>query len=130
MENPNKVVLIVEDEPLLQESLSEQLGDLGCTIVTAKDGDEAFQKALSTKPCLILLDILLPKMDGLEMLEKLREEEWGRDISVIVLTNVDPNDEIINKIKVLGVSYYFIKSNVSPLKLKSTVSEMLQNVQS
>ena len=77
MENPEKVVLIVEDEPLLQESLAEQLEDLGCTIVTARDGNEVFQKSLSNKPCLILLDILLPNMDGLKMLEKLRKERGG-----------------------------------------------------
>ncbi len=127
MKNPGKAVLIVEDEPLLQESLAEQLEDLGCNILTARDGNEAFQKSLSNKPCLILLDILLPNMDGLEMLEMLRKEEWGKNIPVIVLSNVDPNDETMRRIELLGVSYYFIKSNVSPLKLKSTVNEMLQD---
>lgn len=127
MENPEKVVLIVEDEPLLQESLSEQLEDLGCTIITAREGNEAFQMALSHKPSLILLDILLPNMDGLEMLEMLRNVEWGKNIPVIVLSNVDPNDETMKRVEVLGVSYYFIKSNVDPSKLKFTVNEMLMN---
>lgn len=128
MENPEKVVLIVEDEPLLQESLAEQLEDLGCTIVTARDGNEVFQKSLSNKPCLILLDILLPNMDGLKMLEKLRKERGGgKNIPVIVLSNVDPNDETMKRIEALGVSYYFIKSNVDPSKLKSTVIEMLKS---
>ncbi len=127
MENPEKVVLIVEDEPLLQESLAEQLEDLGCNIVTARDGNEAFQKSFSYKPCLILLDILLPNMDGLEMLEMLRKKDWGKNIPVIVLSNVDPDDETMKRIEVLGVSYYFIKSNVDPSKLKSTVNEMLKS---
>lgn len=127
MEDFKKVVLIVEDEPLLQESLAEQLGDLNCTIVTAREGEEAFQKALSCKPNLILLDILLPNMDGLEMLEMLRNVEDGKNIPVIVLSNVDPNDDTMKKIEVLGVSYYFIKSNVDPSKLKSTVIEMLKD---
>ena len=127
MENSEKVVLVVEDEPLIQEFLAEQLEDLGCIVVAARDGNEALQKSLANKPCLILLDILLPNIDGLEMLEMLRKEDWGEDIPVIVLSNVDPNEETMKRIEVLGVSYYFIKSNVSPLKLKSTIIEMLGN---
>lgn len=127
MENSEKVVLVVEDEPLIQEFLAEQLEDLGCIVVAARDGNEAFQKSLANKPCLILLDILLPNIDGLEMLEMVRKEAWGKDIPVIVLSNVDPNEETMKRIEVLGVSYYFIKSNVSPLKLKSTIIEMLGN---
>lgn len=125
MLDPNKTLLIVEDELALQESLAEQMSDLQCTVLRARDGNEGFQLSMTHKPNLILLDIMLPNMDGIEMLAMVRKTDWGRNIPVIVLSNVDPGDETTKRINELGVAYYFIKSNVTPEKLKSTVYEVI-----
>lgn len=125
MLDQQRILLLVEDELSLQETLSEQLSELGCTILKARDGREGFQLALTHKPHLILLDIIMPNMDGIEMLDMVRKTAWGAEIPVIILTNVDPGEETMKRIMNLGVSFYFIKSNITPDKLRGTVSDIL-----
>ncbi len=83
-----KKILIIEDEKSLLEALTQKFTKEGYEIVGAKDGEEGLRIALEEKPDLILLDIILPKMDGMTMLKELRKDGWGKDAKVIVLTNL------------------------------------------
>ena len=73
-----KKILIVEDEEIMLKALVEKFSSEGFEVVQAIDGEEGLKKALCEKPDIILLDILLPKMDGMAVLKKLREDTWGK----------------------------------------------------
>jgi len=108
-----KKILIVEDEIDLREALVDKLGREEFETSGAKDGEEGLEMALRDHPDLILLDIVMPKMDGMTMLKKLREEnEWGKKVPVILLTNLSATDEKIIKAMVENEpSYYLVKSD-------------------
>ena len=90
-----KILLIVEDEEILVKILSEKLISEGFQIICAKDGNEGLKIALEKHPDLILLDLLMPKCDGVTMLKELRNDAWGSRASVIVLTNVATQGKIM-----------------------------------
>lgn len=110
MEEPKKI-LIVEDDPPLRNALREKLSDAGFTILEAKNGEEGLSLAFSEHPALILLDILMPKVDGIEMLKKVRNDERGKNVPIIILTNLSDNGEIAQAID-NEVFDYFIKSDI------------------
>ncbi|MFH1608394.1 MAG: response regulator, partial [Patescibacteria group bacterium] len=84
-----KTILIIEDETTLLDALCDKLASEGFKILRSKNGKEGLEIALREHPDLILLDIILPVMDGMTMLEKLRaENEWGKNARVIILTNL------------------------------------------
>jgi two-component system response regulator RpaA len=90
-----KRVLVVEDEAPLREMLVKSLSnDSDITVLEAKDGEEGLTKAIKELPDLILLDINLPKMDGMTVLKKMREDEKGADIPVIILTNLSDFEKV------------------------------------
>ena len=91
--NP-KTVLIAEDDALLRSALTDKLTREGFTIQVARDGEECLQKALAFRPDLILLDILMPRMDGRKVLKKLRDDPWGAQVKVILLTNMTDAEEL------------------------------------
>ena len=88
-----KNILIIEDEADIREAMAEAAQDAGFNVTTASNGAIGLSMALEQKPDLILLDIIMPVMDGHETLRKLREDEWGRSVKVIVLTAMD---DVIN----------------------------------
>lgn len=88
-----KNILIIEDETDIREAMAEAVQDAGFNVTTAANGAIGLSMALEQKPDLILLDIIMPVMDGHETLKKLREDEWGRNAKVIVLTAMD---DVIN----------------------------------
>src|SRR5258708_6807474 len=93
MEEGKKIVLIVEDEVPMLQVLKEKLQGSGYTTFQAKDGQEGLELSLTHHPDIILLDILMPKMDGMTMLTKLREDSWGKTVPVIILTNVSADTD-------------------------------------
>jgi len=107
MEQPKKI-LIIDDETVLLELLSSKMRQSGFIAIEARDGDEGLQKALSEHPDLILLDIIMPKMDGVTMLKKLREDPWGKNVLVVVLTNLN-TAESVEKSLANGVYDYLVK---------------------
>ncbi len=106
----DKTILIIEDEAIMSEALEDKLAREGFSVLVAKDGKEGLKMALKKRPDLILLDIILPKMDGLAMLKELRKNKWGKDAIVIVLTNLDSTDKIAEAVEG-GMHEYLIKSN-------------------
>jgi DNA-binding response OmpR family regulator len=91
----SKKILIVEDEAPLRNAVSDILTFEGFQVFQAKNGQEGLEVALKEKPDLILLDLMMPVMDGLSMLEKLREDKpYGAQASVILLTNINDPDKV------------------------------------
>jgi DNA-binding response OmpR family regulator len=86
------LVLIAEDDPSVLMTLEWILGDEGFGVVTARDGREAMQLATARRPDVILLDQVMPKMTGKEVLSALRKDDATRDIPVFVLTGMTPDD--------------------------------------
>lgn len=106
----SKLILIVEDEAQLAEILSDALKKANLKTIIAKDGEQGLKLALNKSPDLILLDLMLPKKSGIEVLKSLRHQEKGKSIPVIVLTNLtDP--ATINEALQNGVANFLVKSN-------------------
>jgi CheY-like chemotaxis protein len=130
MEN-KKVILVTEDESSLRDALREKLTDEGFTVLEAKNGEEGLEIALREHPDLILVDILMPRMDGLTMLKKIREDEWGKSARFMILTNVNEVDEISTAMKLAQVNEhesfeYFIKTDV---KIADIVEKIKRKIQ-
>ena len=108
-------ILIIDDDLSIIDIYSIELRRDGFSVITAMDGEEGLKKALSETPDLILLDILMPVMDGLTMLQKLRQEnEYGKKVPVILLTNLSAgNEDIIKKIAVTEPVYYIVKTSMT-----------------
>lgn len=107
----SKKILIVEDERAEVNVLVEKFTQEGFLVSTAENGKKGLERALIGRPDLILLDIIMPEMDGLSMLEELRKDEWGKKVPVIILTNLNPDDEIVRQ-KGPGVyAYFLVKAN-------------------
>ena len=121
-----KTILIVEDDNALRNVLVEKLSDEGFAILQATNGEEGLEVALRDRPALILMDILMPKMDGLAMLTKLRggEDSWGKHVPVMVLTN-STDAQTIYRATNLGANDFLIKSEWSLDAITQKVRERL-----
>ncbi len=103
-----KLIEVVEDEKPMSDALREILEKEGFGVIVASDGITGYDVAVDKKPDLILLDIVLPKVNGLAMLEKLRKNDWGKTVPVIALTNYSEKEMIAEAMR-LGISEYFVK---------------------
>lgn len=119
----NKMVLIVEDDQVLLRVLYLFLKRRsGYTIATASDGDTALKMAQRLKPNVILLDLIIPKMDGFSVLKSLKADPKMKDIPVVVLSNLGDTGDI-DKAKDLGAIDYFVKANTD----LSVILEKIKN---
>lgn len=89
MEKLNKKILVVDDEAALRKALAVKLNSSGFEAIEAGDGQEGIEKALTEHPDLILLDIMMPKMDGKGVMARLHADSWGKGVPVIFLTNLN-----------------------------------------
>lgn len=105
-----KSVLIVEDEQSLRDALVDQFERKGYKVLQAKDGQEGLRQAFKNQPSIILLDIVLPKMDGITMLEQLRQNAWGKTAKIIILSNLSDWDNTKRAVD-LNVRDYLVKSD-------------------
>lgn len=106
----SKKILIVEDDRVLRRVIVDNLKLEGFSVFEAEDGAEGLSVALHEHPDLMLLDVVMPKMDGISMLEKLREDSWGKTANVIMLTNLSDSEKI-NQVSKKGVSDYLVKAD-------------------
>lgn len=120
-----KTILIAEDELGYARLLQDQLGHQ-YEVLHAPDGKEGLRLALKYKPDLIVLDVRMPKMDGLTVLNKLRKDEYGKTVKVILLTNLEANDKVVAKVTRDLPTYYFVKSDVELDYVLEKVQELLQ----
>ncbi len=119
-------ILIIEDELPLRKALVEKFKHEDFDVLAAADGEEGLAIALAQKPDILLTDIIMPKMDGITMLAKLREASaWGKEVPVIMLTNVTADDEITRAVNANEPAYYLVKSNWSINDIVKKVRERL-----
>jgi len=119
-------ILIAEDEPTLNRALSEFLTEEGFEVLAVFDGEEAVSQAKAKKPDLILLDIILPKKDGYEVLDDLKADEKTKKIPIILLTNLE-SAENIQKAFDKGAKTYLVKSNYKLEEVVNKIKETLKN---
>jgi len=118
-------ILIVDDDPLYIRIYQLKLKADGHIIETSLNGQEALAKIASFKPDLILLDIMMPKMNGFELLAKLKSKKSTKNIPVILLTNLGGDDTDTLKGIELGAVAYLIKSTYTPKEVVQKVKEIL-----
>ena len=109
-DNQSHSVLVADDNIATLEVLTDALKDAGFMVYPAKDGVEALDLALKKHPDIILLDIQMPKMDGISMLTELRKDRWGRYAMVILLTHLTGSERVAKAIQ-LGAFDYLQKAN-------------------
>lgn len=123
--NSKQKILIIEDDFFVRDLYSRELTREGFEIETAADGPEGLLKAAEGKPDLILLDIMLPKTSGLDVLRTLKEKEETKDIPVVLITNLG-QDSVIREGFSLGAVGYLIKAAYTPTQIIQEVKRFLK----
>ncbi|MBI3115228.1 MAG: response regulator [Candidatus Kerfeldbacteria bacterium] len=118
-------VLIVEDEQMLAEMYATKFSMEGYTAETANDGQAGLEAAKRATPDIILLDIIMPKLDGFSTLQQLKADPALKNVPVVLLTNLGQDDDI-KKGKQLGADDYFVKANHSPQEVVEKVRTILK----
>jgi len=104
-------LLLIEDEEPQRRALATKLRSGGHEVLEAPDGQIGLELALAEKPDLILLDMIMPRMTGSEMLDHLRQDEWGREVTVIVLSNLDPETPTVARVMRESADLYMAKAD-------------------
>lgn len=125
MDKKREKILLVEDELFIRELYERVLRQAGFEVLTASDGEEGLAQAQS-KPNLILLDIMMPKLNGIEVLEKLKSDVQTKDVPVVLLTNLG-QENIIQKALTIGAKGYLMKMKLTPYDLVAKVQDFLNN---
>lgn len=120
----SKTVLLVEDDEMLNAMYKAKFEKEGYAVVTAFNGSEGLKMALANHPDIVLLDIIMPKMDGFAALKKMQKNDSTKAIPVILLTNLG-QEEDIKKGKELGAADYFIKANHTPQEVVEKVQKLI-----
>ncbi len=124
-ENENEIIkkiLVIEDDKFISEVYVAKLLKEGFETILIGDGDEAIKRAETEKPDLILLDIFMPKISGMDVLRALKERDITRDIPVIMLTNAT-EEEYVGSAMNMGAKDYLVKSNYTPEEIVFKVAE-------
>lgn len=117
-------VLLIDDDPLLRGTLIEVLKREGIVADQAGDGLDGLEIARQSKPKIIILDEMMPRMSGQQFIESLRSEDWGKEIEVVVLTAI-VDTEMVNKKLEAGVSQYIDKTQYSSDMMVSLIKRLL-----
>lgn len=117
-------ILVVDDDQMLREVYSLMLSTAGYSVATAFDGKDALKKIKEHKPDLILLDMIMPNLDGVGVMQKLRSRQKGEDIKVIIFSNLSTLDKIDEALN-LGAERHLVKSQVTPEQLKIEIQDLL-----
>jgi DNA-binding response OmpR family regulator len=125
MSTDGKRILLVEDDRFLRRACEASLRQRGFTVIAAMDGEEGLRLARSETPDLILLDLLMPKLPGLEVLRALKADPATKPIPVLVLSNSSREQDVSEVIN-LGAVDYWVKANLSLKELGERVSRLLE----
>jgi len=120
-----KKILIVEDDKFLRELIGQKLSKESFDILEAMDGEEGLKSAKEDKPDLILLDLILPGIDGFEVLAKIKEDASAAAIPIIILSNLGQKDDIERGLK-LGAVDYLIKAHFTPGEIIEKIKGILK----
>jgi len=124
MTKNKKKILVVEDEVSLLQALNLKLEKAGFEVLSAKNGQEGLTTALKEQPDLILLDIVMPVMDGMTMLKKLREDPQAGDVPIIILTNLTDSEKVSEALANQSFDY-LVKSDWSLEDVVKRIREKL-----
>jgi len=119
-----QTVAIIEDDQTLSEMYRLKFTNSGFRVVSANNGESGLQLVRESSPNIILLDLKMPIMTGDEMLRRLRQEPWGSDVRVIILTNIS-KDEAPSALRFLHVDRYIVKAHYTPTQVVEIVKEVL-----
>lgn len=120
-------ILIVEDELPLRQALKMKLEKEGYKVIEGTNGEEGLELAKTQRPSLILLDIMMPKMNGLDVLKGIKSNAILGSVPVIMLTNL-PEESARTKVEELGGSEYLVKSNIPIEELVTKIKGYLANI--
>lgn len=117
-------IAIIEDDPVINQMYRMKFEANGFEVQLADNGKRGVAMVEEMKPDLILLDLQMPNMNGAEALKEIREHDWGKDIPVIVLTNLG-EEEAPKSLKDLGIHSYIVKADLTPSQVVTRVKEAL-----
>lgn len=120
------IVLVIEDDRSIADSLIPSLKEEGFKVLYADNGEDGLSLALGNRPNVILLDLGLPKLDGLSVFKKLRQDDWGKEAKVLIFSVNDPDHNILQEINDLKPAYYLVKSNWSLEEVVKRIKELIQ----
>ncbi|OHA70003.1 MAG: hypothetical protein A3H01_01705 [Candidatus Wildermuthbacteria bacterium RIFCSPLOWO2_12_FULL_40_9] len=119
-----KKILLVEDDPFLIDIYKDKLEESGYAVETVEDGDQVLNKITEARPDLVLLDIILPNVDGWEILRTIRNKPDTKDLKVIILSNLGQKEEVEKGVD-LGATKYLIKAHFTPSEVIKEIKELL-----
>ena len=122
MANGKKTILLVEDDTMISSMYGTKFEQSNFEVLMANNGADGLELALANKPDLILLDIIMPQLDGFTVLEKLKADPKTKNIPVILLTNLG-TEEDIKKGQELGAKDYLVKANLTPAEVLDKVKK-------
>lgn len=125
MAKEEKKILIIEDDYYLRDLMARQLLIEGFKVVGAEDGETGLEKAASEKPDLILLDLILPGIDGYEVLEKLKSNPELSKITVVIVSNLAQKSDIEKGLK-MGAAEYLVKFDHTPEEVAKKVKKIIK----
>ena len=125
MANSKKNILIIEDDKFLRELIVQKLLKEGYDVSEAVDGEEGIKKIKETKPSLVLLDLILPGIDGFEVLSQMQNEPGLSSIPVIILSNLGQKEDVEKGLK-LGAVDYLIKAHFTPGEIIDKIKAALK----
>lgn len=117
-------IAIIEDDQAITQMYRLKFEAEGFSVVTADNGEEGLELCEKTKPNIVLLDLMMPIMSGDEMLAKLRGTDWGKDMNVVILTNVG-EAKMADKVRALGVADILTKAQLTPTEVVNKIRSLL-----
>jgi len=119
-----KSILIIEDDEEMSKVLIDKFINSGYAVSHSKNGEEGLKLAFEDHPEIILLDIIMPVMDGISMLKKLREDRWGVNVPVVILTNISETEKLAEALEI-GIVEYIIKSETALEEVVAKVERII-----
>jgi len=120
-----KKILLIEDDPFLVDIYSTKLKEVGYSVIAIKEGKEIMKILREEKPDLILLDIVLPYIDGWQILKEIKRKEDFRDIKVIILSNLSQKEDIEKGLK-MGADRFLVKAHYTPSEIVEEIKKILK----
>jgi len=117
-------ILVVEDEPILLRALNVELLSQGFEVISAKDGETAIKLVNEENPRLVLLDLIMPKLNGFEVLKEIKRNDKTKSIPVIILSNLGQEKDM-QQVFELGAEDYFVKASTDLGELSKKINDIL-----
>ena len=121
----SKSILLVEDDPFLIDIYTTKLKESGFGVEVASDGESALRKVKEKEPGLVILDIVLPQLDGWEILRQIKSDQKLKNIKIIILSNLGQKEEVERGVE-LGAVKYLIKAHYTPSEVVEEVKKILK----